>query len=62
MGVSAAIDLLLALLSQSTQISALIQKATAAGRTTLTADEWQTILDADTSARAALAASIAAAK
>lgn len=60
--VSAAVDLLVALLSNAQQISTLIQTAQAAGRTTLTADEWSTVVGADDSAEAALLAAIAKAK
>lgn len=60
--VSAAVDLLVALLSNAQQISTLIQTAQAAGRTTLTADEWATIVGADNSAEVALVAAIAKAK
>lgn len=60
--VSAAVDLLVALLSNATQISTLIQTAQAAGRTTLSADEWASVIGADNSAEAALIAAIAKAK
>lgn len=60
--VSAAVDLLVALLSNATQISTLIQTAQAAGRTTLTAEEWASVIGADNSAEAALVAAIAKAK
>ena len=60
--VSAAIDLLVALISNAQQISQLIQTAQATGATTLTAAQWATITGNDDSAEAALAAAIAAAK
>jgi hypothetical protein len=60
--VSAAIDLLVALISNAQQISQLIQTAQAAGQTDLTAEQWSSIVGADNSAEAALAAAIAAAK
>jgi adenine/guanine phosphoribosyltransferase-like PRPP-binding protein len=47
--IAAAIDLLANLAQATSSISALVQKATAEGRTELTADEWKTITDtADT--------------
>lgn len=58
---SAALDLLTALLSNANQISALIQSAKNAGQTELTADQWATIVAADNSAGASLTAAIAAA-
>lgn len=58
---TAAVDLLTALLANATQISQLIQGATAAGQTELTAAQWATIVGADDSAQAALTAAIAAA-
>jgi hypothetical protein len=60
--VSAAIDLLVALLQNATQISSLIQEAQASGATDLTAAQWATITGNDDSAEAALTAAIAAAK
>jgi len=60
--VSAAIDLLVALLQNASQISQLIQTAQAAGQTDLTVEQWATITGADDSAMAALAAAIAAAR
>jgi hypothetical protein len=60
--VSAAIDLLVALLQNASQISQLIQTAQAAGQTNLTAEQWAVIVGNDDSAEAALAAAIAAAK
>ena len=62
MGVDVAISLVLALIDRASTISALIQSAQAAGRTTLTDAEWKSILDADDAASASLAASIAKAK
>lgn len=60
--VTAAVDLLVALLSNAQKISQLIQAAQAAGQSTLTADQWAQITGADDSAEADLAAAIAAAK
>lgn len=60
--VSAAVDLLVGLLSNAQQISTLIQTAQASGRTTLTAEEWASVIGADNSAEAALVAAIAKAK
>lgn len=60
--ISAAVDLLVALMTNATQISQLIQTAQAAGQTSLTADQWATITGNDDSAEAALSAAIAAAK
>lgn len=60
--VSAALDLLLALLEQAGKISALIQTAQAAGQTDLPPDAWAGIIGADDSAEAALLAAIAEAK
>jgi Na+-transporting methylmalonyl-CoA/oxaloacetate decarboxylase gamma subunit len=59
--VSAAVDLVLALLTQAQKISALIQQASASGSTELTADQWSQITGADDSAENALNAAIAAA-
>jgi hypothetical protein len=60
--ISAAVDLLVALISNAQQISVLIQTAQASGAGTLTADQWATITGNDDSAEAALTAAIAAAK
>jgi hypothetical protein len=60
--VSAAVDLLVALLANASQISQLIQTAQASGATTLTPEQWATITGADDSAENALAAAIAKAK
>lgn len=60
--VSVAVDLLVALLNNASQISTLIQAAQAAGQTNLTPDQWATITGADNSAEAQLSAAIAAAK
>lgn len=49
------------MMAQASQISALIQTATAQGRTTFTADEWATITASDAAARAQLVAAITAA-
>lgn len=62
MGVDVAISLVLALIDRSAQISALIQKAQAAGRTDLTTEEWKAIADADDQARSELDAAIVKAK
>ena len=62
MGVSVAVDLLVALLNNAQQISELIQTAQANGQTELTPDQWSTIIGADNSAESALLAAIAAAK
>lgn len=60
--VSVAVDLLVALLSNATQISQLIAEAQASGQTTLTPDQWSKITGADDSAETALLSAIAAAK
>lgn len=60
--VSAAVDLLVALITNAQQISQLIQTAQAAGQTNLTPEQWATVVGADDSAEAALTAAIAAAK
>ncbi len=60
--VSVAVDLLVALLNNATQISQLIQQAQANGQTTLTSDQWSQITGNDDSAEAALTAAIAKAK
>jgi hypothetical protein len=60
--VSAAVDLLVALIDNAQQISTMIQAAQAAGQTTLTPAQWATIVGADNSAEAALMAAIASAK
>jgi hypothetical protein len=60
--VTAAIDLLVALLQNAQAISQIIQQAQASGSDTLTPDQWATIIGNDDSAEAALAAAIAAAK
>jgi hypothetical protein len=60
--VTAAVDLLVALLSNASKISQIIQAAQAAGQTTLTPEQWQSIVGDDDSAEAALAAAIAAAR
>lgn len=49
------------MLSNAQQISAMIQKANAEGRTTFTAEEWAGITSIDSNARAALVAQITAA-
>ena len=60
--VAAVADLLTALLANAGNISALISQATAAGRTTLTPEEWATVTGADDSAEAALQAALAKVK
>ena len=60
--VSAAVDLLVALLQNAGAISQIIQEAQNAGQTTLTPAQWATITGNDDSAEAALSAAIAAAK
>ena len=59
---SAAVDLLVALITNAQQISTLIQTAQANGQTDLTPAQWATITGNDDSAEAALSAAIAAAK
>jgi tellurite resistance protein len=61
-GISAAVDLLVALLENAQQISQLIQTAQANGQTSLTPEQWATVTGNDDSAEAALNAAIAAAK
>lgn len=58
MTTAAALELLLALLNQSQSISALIQKANAENRTTLSPEEWRLIVDEGARARAKLVAAI----
>lgn len=60
MPVEAVLALLTALLNQAGSISAILQKAKAENRDTLTPEEWQTIMSADDSATAALKTAIAA--
>lgn len=62
MTITAALELLLALLARTQEISALIAKVNAEGRTELTDAEWQVIVAADDEARARLEALIAAKK
>lgn len=57
--VSVAVDLLVALLNNASQIGQLIQQAQAAGQTTLTPEQWAQITGNDDSAEAALTAAIA---
>lgn len=59
MPVEAVLALLTALLNQAGTISAILQKAKAENRNTLTPDEWQQILSSDDAATAALQAAIA---
>lgn len=60
MPVEAVLALLTALLNQAGNISAILQKAKAENRDTLTADEWQQILSADDAATIALERAVAA--
>ncbi len=60
--VSAAVDLLVAILTNAQAISQIIQEAQASGQTTLTPAQWATIVGNDDSAEAALSAAIAQAK
>lgn len=60
MPVEAVLALLTALLNQAGNISAILEKAKAENRDTLTPDEWSQILSADDAATAALQAAIAA--
>ena len=62
MNVSVAVDLLLAMLQNAGQISALIQKAKASGADTISPEDWLTITDADDAARERLEHAIATAK
>jgi hypothetical protein len=57
--VSVAVDLLVALLNNASQIGQLIQQAQANGQTTLTPEQWAQIAGSDDSAEAALTAAIA---
>jgi len=57
-----ALDLAIALMARASQVSTMIREAQAAGRTELSADEWQQILAADDIARAELTAAIDRAK
>ena len=52
--IAAAVDLLVGLSQAALQISSLVQGAQAAGRTTLTAEEWKTVTDAADAAHAKL--------
>jgi len=60
--VSVAVDLLVALLNNASQIGSLIQQAQANGQTHLTPEQWAMITGADNSAEAQLAAAIGKAK
>jgi hypothetical protein len=62
MSVTAALELLLALLARTQEISILIAKLNAEGRTELTDEEWAVIVAADDLARARLRALIDARK
>lgn len=57
-----ALDLAIALMARASQVSTMIREAQAAGRTELSADEWQQILAAADIARAELTAAIERAK
>jgi hypothetical protein len=59
MPVEAVLALLTALLNQAGTISAILQKAKADNRNTLTPQEWQQIVSADDAASDALSAAIA---
>lgn len=58
MNINDAINLVLALLNNSAQISQLIAKAQSEGRSDLTAAEWADVLSKDDAARAGLKAAI----
>lgn len=60
--VTLAVDLLVALLNNAQSIGQIIQTAQSQNRTTLTDDEWKTIVGADDSAEANVLAAIATAK
>jgi hypothetical protein len=60
--VSVAVDLLVALLNNASQIGTLIQQAQSNGQTNLTPEQWAQITGADNSAEAQLTAAIAKAK
>jgi hypothetical protein len=62
MSVTAALELLLALLARTQEISVLIAKLNTEGRTELTDEEWAVIVAADDLARARLQALIDARK
>ena len=62
MTVAAALELLIQLLVQAKVVSDMIQAQQAAGQTTLTPEQWATILKADNDARAALIAALTTAK
>jgi len=62
MSVTAALELLLALLARTQEISMLIARLNAEGRTQLTDAEWTVIVAADDLARARLQALIEAKK
>lgn len=62
MSVTAALELLLALLARTQEISILIAKLNAEGRTTLTDEEWAVIVASDDQARSRLQALIEAKK
>ena len=62
MTITLALDLLLALLARTSEISALITKARAEGRDRLTPEEFKQITGADDASRATLVQAIADAK
>jgi hypothetical protein len=62
MTITLAVELLLALLSKSAEISALIAKLQVEGRSEFTPEEWASIIKADDDARQRLVDAIAAAK
>ena len=59
--VDAAISLLLALINNSAQISALIEKATSEGRKELSPEDWATVIALSDQSQARLEAAIQAA-
>lgn len=61
MNILTALGILNASLATATQVSDMIQKAQAEGRTEFTADEWQVILDAEAAAHVNLYNAIATA-
>ncbi len=59
MNINLAIELMLALLSKSAEIGALIAKLNVEGRTEFTTEEWDIIVQADNAARQRLVEAIA---
>lgn len=57
--VSAGLDLAIEAMTRAVQVSTIVRAAQAAGRTTLTDEEWGAINDADSQARAELVRAIA---